>query len=159
MTTDADADAPAPLDGRVLVLRADATTAGGTGHMMRMLALSQAWLDAGGRARWLVAAAPPALIERIEDEGVAIVRLDGPAGGETDAAARSIRSPSGWAAPTTIRTSMSRRIASGRKPSAATVCAVIPVGSAPPKVTSTRRASGGMTRGGGAATNSRRSRT
>ncbi len=77
----------APLDGRMLVLRADATTAGGTGHMMRTLALTQAWLDAGGRARWLVAEAPPTLLDRIEGEGVAIVVLDGPAGGDADAAA------------------------------------------------------------------------
>ena len=42
-----------------LVLRADASTAAGTGHMMRTLALAQAWLDAGGQARWLVADAPP----------------------------------------------------------------------------------------------------
>lgn len=70
---------------RSLVLRADASTEGGTGHMMRTLALTQAWLDGGGRATWLVADAPPSLLERIEREGVEIVRLAPSAGSVEDA--------------------------------------------------------------------------
>ena len=62
----------APLDRR-LVVRADATTESGTGHMMRTLALAQAWLDAGGHARWLVADGPAALLERIAHEGIEVV--------------------------------------------------------------------------------------
>ena len=73
------------LDGRPLVLRADASTAVGTGHMMRTLALSQAWLDAGGRASWLVADAPPALLERISNEGIGVVPIAEPAAGADDA--------------------------------------------------------------------------
>ena len=71
---------------RLLVLRADASTEGGTGHMMRTLALAQAWLAAGGRASWLVAEAPASLLERIEREGIEVVRITPPAGGPDDAA-------------------------------------------------------------------------
>lgn len=78
-------DDRARLRERPLVLRADATTEGGTGHMMRTLALSQAWIDDGGRARWLVAEAPPSLLERIEREGVEIVPVAAPAGSLADA--------------------------------------------------------------------------
>ncbi len=74
------------LDGRRLVLRADATTEGGTGHMMRTLALAQAWIDAGGRGRWFVVGAPPALLERIGAEGIEVVRIAAPAGSREDAA-------------------------------------------------------------------------
>lgn len=79
-------DDRARLRGRPLVLRADATTEGGTGHMMRTLALAQAWIDAGGRARWLVAEAPPSLLTRIEVEGIEIVSVAPPAGSPEDAA-------------------------------------------------------------------------
>ena len=72
--------------GRTLIVRADATTEGGTGHMMRTLALTQAWLDGGGRARWLVAAAPPSLVGRIEREGIEVVAVTPPAGSRPDAA-------------------------------------------------------------------------
>ncbi|MGH2408466.1 MAG: UDP-2,4-diacetamido-2,4,6-trideoxy-beta-L-altropyranose hydrolase [Candidatus Limnocylindrales bacterium] len=76
-----------PLGGRRLIVRADATTASGTGHMMRALALTQAWLDAGGRAKWLVAEAPEALLGRIAAEGVPVERLAAASGGTADAAA------------------------------------------------------------------------
>lgn len=74
-----------PLGDRLLLLRADATTAGGTGHMMRTFALAQAWIDGGGRARWLVADAPASVLDRIAGEGIEIVRIEAPAGGAEDA--------------------------------------------------------------------------
>ena len=74
----------APLDRR-LVVRADATTESGTGHMMRTLALAQAWLDAGGHARWLVADGPAALLERIAHEGIEVVSIAASAGSRADA--------------------------------------------------------------------------
>jgi UDP-2,4-diacetamido-2,4,6-trideoxy-beta-L-altropyranose hydrolase len=80
-------DDSANLRERRLILRADATTAGGTGHMMRTLALAQAWIDAGGRACWLVADAPSSLRDRIEAEGIEIVPVLAPAGSPGDAAA------------------------------------------------------------------------
>ena len=58
------------VSGRELVVRADASTASGTGHMMRALALAQGWRDADGRVRWLTAAAPPALVDRLLAEDV-----------------------------------------------------------------------------------------
>lgn len=79
-------DDRARLDGRWLVLRADATTEGGTGHMMRTLALAQAWIDAGGRGRWLVADAPPELLERIGAEAIVVVRIAARTGSHEDAA-------------------------------------------------------------------------
>jgi UDP-2,4-diacetamido-2,4,6-trideoxy-beta-L-altropyranose hydrolase len=73
--------------GRLLVLRADASVADGTGHLMRTLALAQAWIDGGGRACWLLADAPAALAERIASEGIEIVRVAAPAGSPEDARA------------------------------------------------------------------------
>jgi UDP-2,4-diacetamido-2,4,6-trideoxy-beta-L-altropyranose hydrolase len=74
----------APLD-RPLIVRADATTESGTGHMMRTLALAQAWLDAGGRARWLVADGPAAILERIAHDGIDVVSIAASAGSRPDA--------------------------------------------------------------------------
>jgi UDP-2,4-diacetamido-2,4,6-trideoxy-beta-L-altropyranose hydrolase len=71
---------------RLLLLRADATAAEGTGHLMRTLALAQAWRDGGGRARWLLAEAPAALAGRIASEGIEVVRVDGEPGSRDDAA-------------------------------------------------------------------------
>jgi UDP-2,4-diacetamido-2,4,6-trideoxy-beta-L-altropyranose hydrolase len=70
---------------RLLVLRADATSASGTGHMMRVLALAQAWRDQGGRGRWLVATGPDDLLAQIEGEDIAIDRLPTTAGKDVDA--------------------------------------------------------------------------
>ncbi len=63
------------LDGRLLLVRADASTEIGTGHLMRMLALAQAWIDCGGRVRWLLDEGPDSLVARIEAEGIAIDRV------------------------------------------------------------------------------------
>jgi UDP-2,4-diacetamido-2,4,6-trideoxy-beta-L-altropyranose hydrolase len=74
------------LDDRGLLVRADASKDIGTGHLMRMLALAQAWIDSGGRARWLLAEAPDALVARIEAESIPIDRVRGPAGATQDGA-------------------------------------------------------------------------
>ena len=71
--------------GRLLLLRADASTAGGTGHLMRTLALAQAWRDGGGSARWLLVEAPDALVERIAGEGIEVQRVDAAPGSPQDA--------------------------------------------------------------------------
>jgi UDP-2,4-diacetamido-2,4,6-trideoxy-beta-L-altropyranose hydrolase len=73
------------IGDRLLILRADATSASGTGHMMRVLALAQAWRDHGGRGRWLVASGPDDLLAQIEREEIAIHRLSTTAGGDMDA--------------------------------------------------------------------------
>lgn len=71
--------------GRLLLLRADASTAGGTGHLMRTLALAQAWRDGGGTARWLLVEAPDPLIERIGGEGIDVRRVAATPGSPDDA--------------------------------------------------------------------------
>jgi spore coat polysaccharide biosynthesis predicted glycosyltransferase SpsG len=63
------------VEGRMLVVRADASAAGGTGHLMRALALAQAWIDRGGRVRWLLAEAPEPLLQRLLAEGIEVERL------------------------------------------------------------------------------------
>jgi UDP-2,4-diacetamido-2,4,6-trideoxy-beta-L-altropyranose hydrolase len=77
---------PLSLEGRTLIVRADATSAGGTGHMMRSLALAQAWIDRGGQARWLVVDAPATLVELIERESIEVVRPSVAPAGPEDAA-------------------------------------------------------------------------
>jgi len=79
------------LDGRRLLVRADASAEIGTGHLMRMLALAQAWIDSGGRVRWLLAQAPDPLVARIEAEAIAIDR-------ETSLGDALARDPSAMAA-------------------------------------------------------------
>jgi UDP-2,4-diacetamido-2,4,6-trideoxy-beta-L-altropyranose hydrolase len=68
------------IHDRPIILRADATAASGTGHLMRVLALAQAWRDQGGQGRWLVAAGPEALLAQIEREGITLDRLSSDAG-------------------------------------------------------------------------------
>jgi UDP-2,4-diacetamido-2,4,6-trideoxy-beta-L-altropyranose hydrolase len=58
--------------GRLLVLRPDASPSIGTGHLMRLLALGQAWLDGGGRVRVLAGDAPGPLLDRLRTEGFAV---------------------------------------------------------------------------------------
>jgi UDP-2,4-diacetamido-2,4,6-trideoxy-beta-L-altropyranose hydrolase len=81
----AAAASAADLGGRKLLVRADASRAAGTGHVMRALALTQAWLDRGGHARWLLAEAPAALEARIAAEGVEIRRVEAPRASAADA--------------------------------------------------------------------------
>lgn len=75
------------IDGRSLILRGDASARIGTGHLMRMLALAQAWRDAGGRAELIVAEAPDGILDRYAREEVTIRRTPSPHPNPDDVAA------------------------------------------------------------------------
>jgi UDP-2,4-diacetamido-2,4,6-trideoxy-beta-L-altropyranose hydrolase len=72
------------LSGETLLIRADASVAIGTGHVMRCLALAQAWQDAGGRVTFVMAESTPAVEERLRCEGAGLVRIDGVPGSDFD---------------------------------------------------------------------------
>ena len=59
-----------------LVIRADANTRIGTGHLMRCLALAQAWKDSGGRVVFITACESAGLLQRLSDEGFQIITLE-----------------------------------------------------------------------------------
>jgi UDP-2,4-diacetamido-2,4,6-trideoxy-beta-L-altropyranose hydrolase len=67
-----------------LLIRADASVAIGTGHVMRCLALAQAWQDSGGRVAFVMAESTPAIEERLGEEGVDLLRIGGVRGSALD---------------------------------------------------------------------------
>lgn len=68
-----------------LFLRADASIAMGTGHVMRCLALAEAWQDAGGRAVFAMAEATPAIQARLAAESCEVASISHAAGTAEDA--------------------------------------------------------------------------
>ncbi len=68
-----------------LVIRADASTQIGTGHVMRCLALAQAWQDAGGDVMFVMATKAPLLEARLKSEGMEIVYITAQIGSVQDA--------------------------------------------------------------------------
>ena len=68
-----------------IVFRADADTRMGTGHLMRCLALAQAWQDTGGQATFLTASNVMTLNDRLQSEGMVVKHLKIPQAGYEDA--------------------------------------------------------------------------
>ena len=69
-----------------LIVRADAGSKSGAGHVMRCLALMQAWRARGGAIGLATANCPEALISRIRtNAGAEIARISAPAGSPGDA--------------------------------------------------------------------------
>ena len=55
--------------GKLLVMRVDASATIGTGHVMRLIALGQAWLEGDGHVRILCREMPSSLLVRLHTEG------------------------------------------------------------------------------------------
>ena len=61
-----------------LVIRADASTQMGSGHLMRCLALGQAWKDAGGEVIFITTCQNEGLLQRLGQEGFTLHALAAP---------------------------------------------------------------------------------
>ena len=79
-----------------LVIRADASSQRGTGHVMRMLALAQAWRRRGGDVIFLTAECPQPLADRIiaEEFTHRLIKCQNP--GDSEDASATIEVASDW---------------------------------------------------------------
>jgi UDP-2,4-diacetamido-2,4,6-trideoxy-beta-L-altropyranose hydrolase len=79
-----------------LIIRADASVEIGTGHVMRCLALAQAWQDAGGDVVFAMARSTPAVEDRLCAERVVVFKLDAIAGDATQVIALARSRQAQW---------------------------------------------------------------
>jgi UDP-2,4-diacetamido-2,4,6-trideoxy-beta-L-altropyranose hydrolase len=77
-------------DKKLLLIRADADALIGTGHVMRCLALAEAWQDTGGDVLLVSACDAPALEDRLKKKGINILHISQEAGtlGDSDEISR-----------------------------------------------------------------------
>lgn len=68
-----------------LIIRADAGSEIGSGHVMRCIALAEAWQASGGNVHFVLATAAPKLEERISREGFKVIHLSQTPGSPGDA--------------------------------------------------------------------------
>jgi UDP-2,4-diacetamido-2,4,6-trideoxy-beta-L-altropyranose hydrolase len=68
-----------------MLVRADASVENGTGHVMRCIALAQAFKAGGGRCTFVSYDLPIALASRLNDEGFDNIALTSPPGSPEDA--------------------------------------------------------------------------
>ena len=68
-----------------LIIRADASPEIGTGHVMRCLALAEAWIDIGREVIFVSACEVPALETRLKNEGIQNFHIGQKAGSPADA--------------------------------------------------------------------------
>lgn len=73
------------MDKSVILFRADASPAIGTGHVMRCLSLAQAVQDTNGKAVFLMTDDAPSVEERLKSEGFEILHTSATPGSEEDA--------------------------------------------------------------------------
>jgi spore coat polysaccharide biosynthesis predicted glycosyltransferase SpsG len=66
--------------GQKLYIRADTTTAIGVGHIMRCIALAQAWQQASGEVTFLSYCESEVLRQQILREGFGLISIDRPHG-------------------------------------------------------------------------------
>lgn len=66
------------VEGKSLLIRADANARMGTGHLMRCLALAQGWQAQGGHTIFITACDKNGLSQRLSKEGFQTINLDRP---------------------------------------------------------------------------------